>query len=142
VLIGHAIGFDLSVIQRECERARMVWTPQQALDAGLLTQVAAPYLAGYSLEDVADWLNIEPVDRHSALGDATTTGRIFLGLLSHLREKGVRTLAEADRACRAFANVLDAQRRAGWTEPVSPQPSMPRDRALTGTPTATASITS
>ena len=47
-----------------------------------------------------------------------TTARIFCALVPKLREGGIRTLAEAEQACRALTDVLDEQHRAGWVEPV------------------------
>ena len=119
VLIGHAVGFDLAVLMRECERAGLAWTRPRALDTRLLAEVAAPDLAGYSLENIAAWLDVEVADRHSALGDAATAGRLFLALLPRLREGGIRTLAEAERACRALTDAIDKQHRAGWVEPAN-----------------------
>ena len=78
----------------------------------LLAQIAAPELAGYTLEKLAAWLGVDVADRHSALGDAATTARIFLALVPKLREHGIRTVAEAERACRALTSVLDDQVRA------------------------------
>ena len=86
VLIGHSVGFDLTVLTRECERAGLPWTRPRALDTRLLAEVAAPDLAGYSLENVAAWLEIEVTDRHSALGDALAAARAFQALLPRLRE--------------------------------------------------------
>jgi CBS domain-containing protein len=119
VMIGHTIGFDLAVLKRECERAGMAWTRPRTLDTRLLAEVAEPDLAGYSLDNLAAWLGVETADRHSALGDAVIAARVFLALLPKLRETGIRTLAEADRACRALTNVLEEQHRAGWIEPTA-----------------------
>jgi CBS domain-containing protein len=55
------------------------------------------------------------VDRHSAVGDASTAGRVFLALLPRLREAGIRTLGEAERACAAISVAIDSQ-RANWVE--------------------------
>ena len=118
VVIGHALGFDLAVLKRECERAGIGWTRPHILDTRLLAEVAEPDLAGYSLDSLAVWLGIEITDRHSALGDALACARIFLALLPKLREGGIRTLAEAERACRALTDALDQQHRAGWVEAV------------------------
>ena len=65
------------------------------------------------------WLGVELTDRHSALGDAMTTARIFRALVPKLRDGGIRTFAEAAQACLALTKVLDAQHRAGWVEPVT-----------------------
>src|SRR5690606_31631508 len=66
------------------------------------------------------WLGIEGDGRHSALGDAVLTARIFLALIPKLRAGNIRTLAEAEKACLALTKVLEDQHRAGWVEPVAP----------------------
>ena len=84
-LIGHSLGFDFAVIKRECERTGLTFDLPPSLDTQLLAQVVAPNLAGYSLEQLTTWLEIDVVDRHSALGDAMTTARIFKALVPKLR---------------------------------------------------------
>jgi len=116
VVIGHTLGFDLSVLQKECERNAIAWKQPRGLDTQLLAQAAEPNLAGYSLEQLASWLGVEVSERHSALGDAVTTARIFQALVPKLRDKGIRTLAEAVQACRAMSDALALQRPAGWID--------------------------
>ena len=116
VWIGHTIGFDLAVLERECARAGVEWQPPRTLCTRLLSQAAAPNLGGFSLEHLAAWLGVEISGRHSALGDATTTARIFLALLPKLRERGIRTLAEAEQACRAQSAAIATEQGAGWSE--------------------------
>ena len=50
VVIGHSVGFDLAVLERECARARIPWKPPRTLDVRLLAEVAVPDLPEYSLE--------------------------------------------------------------------------------------------
>ena len=130
VVIGHAIGFDLAVLKRECERAGIGWTRPHILDTRLLAEVAEPDLPGYSLDSLAAWLGVEITDRHSALGDALACARIFLALLPKLREGGIRTLAEAERACHALIDVLDQQHRAGRVEAVEAPSRADTERTL------------
>ena len=117
VVIGHTVGFDLAVLQRECERAGLHWKRPRALDTQHLAQVVEPRLGGYSLEQLAQWLGVGVEGRHSALGDALTTARIFEALIPKLREGSIRTFAEAWQACRALTEVMDKQHRAGWVTP-------------------------
>src|SRR6185503_18672918 len=116
VVIGHTVGFDLAVLGRECERAGLAWRPPQTLDTRLLAEIAEPKLADFSLESLASWVGVEITNRHSALGDARAAADIFRALLPKLRERNIRTLAEAARACRSLTSVLEQQHRAGWTE--------------------------
>lgn len=117
VLIGHTLGFDLAVLKNECARAGLAFRAPPTLDTHLLAQVAEPNLAAFTLESLAAWLGVELAARHSALGDASTTARIFLALLPKLRDRGIRTLREAMQACGALTRVLDEHHRAGWVEP-------------------------
>jgi DNA polymerase-3 subunit epsilon/CBS domain-containing protein len=130
IVIGHAVGFDLAVMRRECERAGLPWKRPRCLDTRLLAEIAEPNLAGYTLESLAAWLDVEITDRHSARGDALACARVFLALLPRLREGGIRTLAEAERACRALTEVLDEHHRAGWVEPVEAPARNDAERTL------------
>ena len=118
IIIGHTVGFDIAILKRECQLAGISWQHPCLLDTRLLAQVAKPDLAGYSLDQLASWLGVEVSGRHSAQGDAMTTAGVFQALVPKLRERGIRTLAEAVTACRALTTVLDEQHRAGWVEAV------------------------
>lgn len=130
IIIGHAIGFDLAVLKRECERSGITLRLPRTLDTRLLAQVVEPNLAGFTIESLASWLSIELAQRHSALGDALTTARIFTALVPKLRDSGIRTLGEAAQACRAMTNVLDDQHRAGWVEAVEAPARTDAERTL------------
>ena len=131
VLIGHSIGFDLAIVGAECRRAGLSpWQPAWVLDLRLLAQVAAPRLADYSLEALAVWLGVPLGDRHRAAGDATATAALFLALVPRLREGGIRTLAEAEAACRTLTEVLDGQHLAGWAETVASPAARDAERRL------------
>jgi DNA polymerase-3 subunit epsilon/CBS domain-containing protein len=130
IVIGHTIGFDLAVWKRECDEAGLPWIRPRTLDTRLLAEIAAPKLAGYALEKLAAWLDIDVADRHRALGDAVMTARVFLGLVPKLRDHGIRTVAEAERACHALTAVLDDQVRSGWVEAVEPPSRLDAERTL------------
>jgi CBS domain-containing protein len=130
VVIGQTVGFDLAVLKRECDLAGLPWSRPRTLDTRLLAEIAAPELEGYALEKLADWLGIDLADRHTALGDAVTTARVFLALVPKLRDHGIRTIAEAERACRALTAVLDDQVRIGWIEAVEPPARIDAEQTL------------
>lgn len=117
IVIGHTLGFDLAVLQQECKRAGLPWRMPRTLDTQHLVQLIDPRLRRYSLEDLAKLFGIEITDRHSALGDAFITARLFQALVPKLRESSIRTFAEASQACRGLAKSLDRQHRAGWVTP-------------------------
>ena len=123
LVIGHSLGFDFAVLRSEFRRAGLSFTPPRALDTRLLAEVTQANLPDYSLDKLAAWLGIEPQGRHTALGDALTTGQVFLALVPKLRDVGIRTLAEAERASAALTHVADAHRLAGWVAPAEgPRP--------------------
>ena len=118
VVIGHTVGFDLAVLERECKRAGLAWKRPQTLDTRLLAEVVEPALADYSLESLASWLGVTITERHSALGDARAAAEVFRALVPKMRARSIRTLAEASRACRSLTSTLEQQHRSGWTEAI------------------------
>ena len=130
IVIGHTLGFNLAVLKSECERAGLPFHRPHTLDTRLLAEVAEPNLAEFTLEGLAAWLGIELAQRHSALGDALTTARIFTALVPKLRDGGIRTLAEATQICRTLTGTLDQQHRAGWVEAVAAPAQSDAERTL------------
>lgn len=114
VVVGYAIGFDLAILANEHRRYGLDWAPPRSLDIRHLVQLVAPELPSQSLEMAAKWLGVEPGERHRARGDAETAARIFQALLPRLREKGIVTLAQAERVCRGLTSRLEEEAQAGW----------------------------
>jgi DNA polymerase-3 subunit epsilon/CBS domain-containing protein len=119
ILVGHNLGFDLAIIRRECRLAGRAFEPPPSLDTRLLGQICFPTLAGYTLEILAErtGVTLDRGGRHDAVGDAESAGAIFVALLPFLKEKGVRTVAEANEACRRLTDAMEGFARAGWEEP-------------------------
>lgn len=119
VLVGYSIGFDLAVLENEAARAGVEWKKPRTLCVRLLGAIANPRLPEESLDALAGWLGVSISGRHSAAGDALAAAEIFVALAPHLAKRGVRTLAEAERACLELAGRLESAYRAGWADPVS-----------------------
>ena len=118
VLIGHSIGFDIAILSAEAERHGLIWTRPRSLCVRLLGVIAGGDLPDHSLEALAARFNIDMPVRHRALGDAKTAAAIFAALVPRLEERGIRTLAEAERAIRGLESELRRHAQAGWHEPV------------------------
>lgn len=119
LIVGHNLGFDLAIFRRECRLAGQAYAPPASLDTRLLGQICFPALAGYTLEILAErtGVTLDRGGRHDAVGDAESAGAIFVALLPFLKEKGVRTVAEANEACRRLTDAMEGFARAGWEEP-------------------------
>src|SRR5262245_41461349 len=117
VVIGHNIGYDLAVIDHEYTRLGLSWKIPASLDVRVLARLAAPNLAGYSLETLCNWLGVDIVRRHRALPDALAAAEVFVKLVPLLRDAGVRTLAEAEAASNSLWGEESLHRVAGWISP-------------------------
>ncbi|WP_099865678.1 DUF294 nucleotidyltransferase-like domain-containing protein [Pararhizobium haloflavum] len=120
ILVGYSVGFDFAILKREAERAGFSWSQPRSLCVRLLGTIANPTLPDESLETLASWLMLDISGRHTAIGDARAAAAIFLRLLPSLEKRGIRTLAEAERACLQLTEQLGNHRRAGWETPVTP----------------------
>jgi CBS domain-containing protein len=119
VIVGHTIGFDLAILKRQLANCRINWHRPRLLDTQLLGQLAYPDSGRCSLDELAERCEVEVEGRHSALADATLGALVFLALVPKLRRMGIRTLEEAEAACRTLHLTLDDYRRANWIEPIA-----------------------
>ncbi|MCY4219260.1 MAG: DUF294 nucleotidyltransferase-like domain-containing protein [Gammaproteobacteria bacterium] len=114
VVIGHSIGFDLAMFKREHELSKSKWVAPRTIDIRHMVDILSPNLPNFSLETLASWQKIQVHDRHDALADAVMTAKVFLALVPLLREKGIRTLAELENACRKIDNRSVDEIKSGW----------------------------
>jgi CBS domain-containing protein len=117
VVIGHNIGYDLAVIDREYARASLTWKVPRFLDVRALARAADPHLANYELPALCDWLGVDITKRHRAFPDALAAALIFIGLVPRLRACGIRTLAEAEAASRTLPGEERLYQIGGWISP-------------------------
>ena len=115
LVLGFTLGFDLGILKAEHQRSRLKWTAPRWLDVEHLVRRVGPNLPNYALETVAAWLGVDVVDRHRALADAEITARVFLALLPRMRERGILSLAQAERASAEIAARTGAE-VVGWDE--------------------------
>jgi DNA polymerase-3 subunit epsilon len=97
VLVAHNAAFDMLMLKQK-EAASGVRFINPVLDTMHLSAVVHPAQENHGITALAHRLGVSVVGRHTALGDAITTGEIFLKLIPLLAEKGIYTLAEARHA--------------------------------------------
>jgi len=100
VLVGFNIAFDLAFMNR----IREIRNP--TLDTMLLSVGAFPSRQDHSLKALADHFGEEIHGRHTALGDADATARIFLHLIPELDRAGARTFGDAQDLCAHSADRI------------------------------------
>ena len=94
VILGHRIGFDLTVLAR-VRGGAPVRAPQATLCTQRLAAALHPTWSDLSLDAVCAAFGVTIHGRHTAEGDAVAAGRLFVRLLPQLSGRGIRTVAEA-----------------------------------------------
>ncbi|MBF0288043.1 MAG: hypothetical protein HQM14_09515 [SAR324 cluster bacterium] len=93
VLVGHNAAFDMRFFQMK-EKVVNVSFTHPVLDTLLLSAVVHPYQDQHFLEKIAERFNLKVEARHTALGDALLTAKIFLKLIPLLAQQNIHTLKD------------------------------------------------
>jgi len=99
VLVAHNAAFDKKCLDMAAAEAGLPQIDNPVLDTLFLSYALHQEIEGHSLDAIAARMGITIEGRHSSLGDARATAQVFLGLLSLLPARGVRTLADAKGFC-------------------------------------------
>lgn len=114
VVVGHNIGFDLTLLEIELRRAGVSWQRPPSLCTLQLASALDPQLQDLNLETLAQTYGIAVTGRHTALGDALVTAEVYLHLLALMKAKGDRTLSDAQARAATARRVIRQQQAAGW----------------------------
>ncbi|MBV6633522.1 MAG: 3'-5' exonuclease [Alphaproteobacteria bacterium] len=91
ILVGHHIGFDIAIIERELRLAGLSWTRPPSLDTAALHQLVHGGAGVPALDDAAADYQIDVFGRHSALGDALVTAKLYGHLVEDLKARDVKS---------------------------------------------------
>jgi DNA polymerase-3 subunit epsilon len=99
ILVAHNAAFDKKCLDMAAAAAGLPQIDNPILDTLLLSYALHQGIEGHSLDAIAERMGITIEGRHTSLGDARAAAQVFLGLLSLLPGREVRTLAEAKSFC-------------------------------------------
>ena len=87
---GHSIGFDLPC-SNGSEAGRLAWRRHAAGASACSARSPIPRCPDQSLDTLAGCSRSGNRARHTALGDARAAAEIFVPLIPHLAQRGIRT---------------------------------------------------
>ncbi len=99
VLLGHNLAFDMKMLKVKEKFTNTVFS-NPILDTLLLSALLHPINKRHDMENIAKRLGVNIIGRHTALGDAIATAKIFLKLLPILNANGIFTLKNAIEASK------------------------------------------
>ena len=97
ILLGHNAAFDLRFLHIK-EASTGLRFAHPVLDTLLLSALLYEALNDHRLEAIAQRMGVDVIARHTALGDAFLTARVFLRMLPLLAAQGIVTLRQAREA--------------------------------------------
>lgn len=109
IIVGHNIHFDLGFINPKLKKYYRTNIKNRTIDTiGLARSLHIP-AKSLSLDNLLAFYGIEPVGRHTALGDALLTAEVFLRLMAALKKHHISTLAGLDMLLHHHDRMVDVK---------------------------------
>lgn len=90
VLLGHNVGFDISFLNAELDRARLPKLNNRSIDTIPLSTRLLKRVRRPSLDKIAKELGLPPRNQHRALADAELAAEVALRLIAIAQQDGIR----------------------------------------------------
>ena len=97
IIVAHNAAFDMRMLQTYENRTGIRFV-NPVLDTLLLSAIVHPAQDDQTLSSIARRLGVAVINRHTAMGDAMMTAKIFIRMIPLLENKGILTLGEARAA--------------------------------------------
>jgi DNA polymerase-3 subunit epsilon len=97
IIVAHNAAFDMRMLQTYENRTGIRFV-NPVLDTLLISAIVHPAQEDQTLSSIVRRLGVSVVNRHTAMGDAMMTAKIFIRMIPLLEKKGIRTLGEARAA--------------------------------------------
>lgn len=91
-LVAHCADFDLNFINSKLKRISKTKLYNPTIDTMALAYHLLPSNSSHNLDVLLQEYGIQVEGRHTALGDALMTARLFLHFLDELEQRGIQTL--------------------------------------------------
>lgn len=114
VVVGHCIGFDLKMLEREAARAGVAWIRPASLCTMRLAGALFSEADELSLDALAERLGIPVRGRHTALGDALVTAEVYVRLLPLIADTGAARFGDAVALAERPKKIIAQQQASGW----------------------------
>ena len=106
-LVAHNAPFDTGFVFRK-GRENGIAFKSGVIDTLTLTKRVYTDLHSYSLNNIADYLNI-PLHHHRAKNDAECTAKIFIDCIAQMKGQGYRDFSQIDEAGGLNVNTKDTE---------------------------------
>ncbi len=99
VLVAHNAAFDKKFLEIVANKFQLPPLENPILDTLFLSYGIHKEFEGHNLDALAERMGIEVQGRHTSMGDALATAKIFIRLLSLLGSRDIHTLGDAKGFC-------------------------------------------
>ena len=97
ILVAHNANFDLSFINTSLNLINLKPLNNPVIDTVALARFTVPGLKSYKLSALSKHFDITLENHHRALDDATATAKMFMNLLSIVKNKNINNLIELNQ---------------------------------------------